>query len=429
MNRPVPTALPAWFLCIVLAPMGADAGPAVPPPASRALDERVYAHTQERESRGAYLVNGVLQCLVCHSERDWSQPGAPPRAGMEGAGVVMRDDGTRRLVAPNITPDEETGIGRFTDDMLARAIREGISHDGRLLHPQMWYGSFRNLSDEDLAAVIVHLRSRAPLHNPLPPTVLDEDEQRRYAGRPRPITQPVPTPSQATPFERGRYLVELADCMGCHTSWQSPRNPGMYAGGNPISRGQYTKFSTNITPHPTGLAVDAAGFVMLMRSGKAGLTHPLMPWIAFANLSDEDLHAMHTALAQLHPVAHFIGNVGEPTKCVVCGQAHPLGALNALPVHPHVEIDSAVLDAYAGVYRNAAEDWTVHITRDGDHLLLGDGDERLIRLHPLSTDRFVPDSELPPLRFQRAADGSVTSLVAEELTPLYFEREENTGTQ
>ena len=400
----------------------ARADPAIPQPAARALVDRSYTHTPEREARGGYLVNGVLQCFICHSERDWSQPGAPPRAGREGAGVVVRDDGTRRLVAPNLTPDDATGIGRFSDDMLARAIREGIGHDGRLLHPQMWYGSFRMLSDEDLAAVIVYLRSRPAVHNPLPATLLDDDERRRYAGRPRPLTAPVPDPPQATPVERGRYLVEVADCMGCHTSWYSARNPGMYAGGNPIERGEHTVFSSNITPHPSGLAVDADGFVTLIRTGKAGLTHPVMPWVAFATLTDSDLRAMHAALTTLHPVAHFIGNVGAAAQCAVCGQEHPLGALNVAPVYPVVQVDAALLDAYAGVYRNAAEDWTVHVSRDGDRLALGDGGSMSIRLHPLSPERFLPESELPPLRFERAADGSVSGLVAEAMTPLVFER-------
>jgi mono/diheme cytochrome c family protein len=413
-----------WSVLLALSLHWADAvaEPAIPAPAMRPLDDRRYDHTPEREARGGYLVNGALQCFICHSERDWSQPGAPPLAGREGAGVVMRDDGTGRLVASNLTPDEETGIGRFTDDMLARAIREGIGHDGRVLHPQMWYGSFRVLSDEDLAAVIVYLRSRPSVHNPLPPTLLDDDEKRRVAGRPRPITEPVPDPPQATPLERGRYLLAMADCVGCHTSWYA-RNPGMYAGGNPIKRGEHTVYSSNLTPHPSGLAVDADGFITLMRTGKAGLTHPVMPWTAFAQLTDDDLKAMHAALSTLHPVAHFIGNVGDPTQCVVCGQAHPLGALNTAAVFPEITVDVALLDACTGVYRNAAEDWTVHVVRDGDHLVLGDDGGMRIRLHALSPERFLPESDLPPLRFERAADGTVSSFVAEELTPLLFERQ------
>ena len=91
-------------------------------------------------SAGGISSEGLLQCFVCHSERDWKKPGAPPIPALKGAGYVWRRPG---LTAPNLTPDNETGIGTWTDDMLIRAIREGISHDGRVLHPQMWYRSFR----------------------------------------------------------------------------------------------------------------------------------------------------------------------------------------------------------------------------------------------------------------------------------------------
>ena len=96
--------------------------------------------TPERIARGKYLSEGLLQCFICHSERDWTKPGAPPIPALKGAGLVW--PGRPWLVAPNLTPDQETGIGRWTDDMLLRAIREGISHDGRPLHSQMWSYAF-----------------------------------------------------------------------------------------------------------------------------------------------------------------------------------------------------------------------------------------------------------------------------------------------
>ena len=65
--------------------------------------------------------------------QDWSKPGAPPVAGKEGSGHVWSDQDMPWLIAPNITPDKETGAGNWSDDTLARAIREGIGHDGRAL--------------------------------------------------------------------------------------------------------------------------------------------------------------------------------------------------------------------------------------------------------------------------------------------------------
>src|SRR5262249_28514590 len=74
-------------------------------PAARPVSPQPFASTPERVERGRYLANGILQCFVCHSERDWDTPGAPPRAGMLGAGQVISEKPGRRIVAPNITPD------------------------------------------------------------------------------------------------------------------------------------------------------------------------------------------------------------------------------------------------------------------------------------------------------------------------------------
>jgi len=91
--------------------------------------------------------------------------------------------------------------------MLARAIREGVSHDGRPLYPQMWYGSFAALADEDVAAVVVYLRSLPPVRNPLPRTRLPDDELARLADGLKPIVAPVHVPPQRTPVVRGAYLL------------------------------------------------------------------------------------------------------------------------------------------------------------------------------------------------------------------------------
>ena len=127
-----------------LAWAAAPAAPTQPePPKIRPLRDVTFESSEARVARGKYLAEGVLQCFVCHSDRDWGAPGAPPKAGMKGAGQVMRDEPGKRVVAPNITPDRETGAGDWTDDMFARAIREGVGHDDRLLHQQMWSESFR----------------------------------------------------------------------------------------------------------------------------------------------------------------------------------------------------------------------------------------------------------------------------------------------
>src|SRR5947207_8876358 len=97
-------------------------------PRARPLTARVFERTSQRRERGQYLAEGLLACFRCHSDRDWNTAGAPPAAGKKGAGHIARNNPD--LVVPNITPDVETGAGSWTDDMLARAIREGVGHDG-----------------------------------------------------------------------------------------------------------------------------------------------------------------------------------------------------------------------------------------------------------------------------------------------------------
>lgn len=261
-----------------------------PPAASRAAGPRgprplrdvTYERTPARVARGRYLTEGVLQCFLCHSDRDWSQPGAPPIAGRKGAGHVWED--RPWLVSPNLTPDRETGAGAWTDDMLARAIREGIGHDGRVLHPQMWYASFRSLSDEDLASVIVCLRTLEPVRNPLPRTTLPKNRPPLQA--PPPLEAEVRWSDSADPVTRGAYLVRVADCTGCHTAFEAPKTPGFFGGGNLISFGRAAPvFSANITPDASGIGYyDAALFREVLRTGRvrARTLSSAMPWIVSA---------------------------------------------------------------------------------------------------------------------------------------------------
>src|SRR5262249_23270020 len=135
--------------------------------------------------------------------------------------------------APNLTPDPETGIGSWSDDALARAIREGIGHDGRTLFPIMPYQRMRALTDEDLASIVVYLRSLAPIRNPLPPSGVPFPLTRLVNGLPEPIHGPV-SADLSTPEKRGAYLVTIAACGDCHSPIddRGAAIPGMdFAGG------------------------------------------------------------------------------------------------------------------------------------------------------------------------------------------------------
>ena len=80
-------------------------------------------------------MNGIGECFACHGPFNLNAPGWPPVRGKEGSGFDFSSWGTAGVVAPNLTLDRETGAGIWSDDMLARAIREGVAHDGHLLDP------------------------------------------------------------------------------------------------------------------------------------------------------------------------------------------------------------------------------------------------------------------------------------------------------
>src|ERR1700674_3873445 len=86
----------------------------------RALTSRKFEVTPERMRRGDYLVHAVTHCMGCHAKYD-DKANPPVLASKEGSGQVLFEEGGFRLVAPNITSDPETGIGKWSDDAIARA--------------------------------------------------------------------------------------------------------------------------------------------------------------------------------------------------------------------------------------------------------------------------------------------------------------------
>ena len=129
-------------------------------PRRRATTNRKFESSPERLARGRYLFKFVAGCEDCHSPRDMNKPGAPIAEGAEASGEEFLIDGVpAKLYAPNLTPDPETGVATWTDDELGRAIREGVTREGRAMFPIMPYEDFRYMSDEDLASVVVYIRS------------------------------------------------------------------------------------------------------------------------------------------------------------------------------------------------------------------------------------------------------------------------------
>lgn len=299
----------------------------------RALTDRKFEATPQRLARGKYLVDGVNGCFGCHTDTDWSKHGAPPVAGREGSGHVWSDQDMPWLVAPNITPDKETGAGNWSDDTLARAIREGIGHDGRTLFPIMPYPDYRSMSDEDLASIIVYIRSVPPIGNQLPATKMPFPLNFLMQNMPQPVTAPVAPPDQSKPETRGEYLVKMGACADCHTPQEKGQPmPGMdFAGGFLLHEPKGDVVSSNITPAASGIGYyNEATFIQAMRMGKVGARplHYSMPFYFFGKMTDNDLKSIFAYLKTLKPVKHQLDNYEPPTYCRLCKQKHGFGATN-----------------------------------------------------------------------------------------------------
>lgn len=305
-----------------------------PGPRVRSLTDRKFERTPERLARGRYLVNGIGECFACHGPLDASRPGWRPVRGKEGSGYAnYRSAGELWYVAANLTPDRQTGAGTWTDDMLARAIREGVGHDGRLLDPTvMPYEFYRAMSDEDLASIIVYLRSIPAVRNPLPEAKRSDHIVAPFAT---PITAPVPVPDVSTLAKRGAYLVQIGTCQWCHTLRDQRRQslPGLeFAGGDLIEPNPYGQAtSANITPDPSGINYyNEAFFLKVIHSGEVGARklNPIMPWWFFGHMSDEDLKAIFAYLREVKPVHHRVDNTEPIAYCRICKRMHHGGALN-----------------------------------------------------------------------------------------------------
>jgi mono/diheme cytochrome c family protein len=295
---------------------------------ARPLTNRQFERTPTRVERGRYLVEAA-RCFTCHSETD-SQTDLPLPGAM-GAGTVRQLLTTTTY--PNITPDWETGAGSWTDDMLARAIREGVGHDGRALVPIMPYANFRYISDDDLASIVVYLRSIPPLYHALPKMKLPILFKLTAAGFPQPLRNPVPPLDASDPAKLGEYLTDIGMCANCHDGEDKEGHSLPYAGGSMIpGPDEKAKVAAaNLTPDPSGISYyDEALFIRTMRTGQVGAREldATMPWRYFRNLNDDDLKHVFTYLRTLKPIKHRVDNTGPPTYCNVCGQRHGGGALN-----------------------------------------------------------------------------------------------------
>lgn len=204
--------------------------------------------TPARLARGEYLATAVFGCMYCHSERDWTLFGGPPKPGTLGKGGERFDERVGIpgvLISANITPYH---LGDWSDGEVYRAIVNGLHKDGYALFPIMPFDVYLHLETEDVYSIIAYLRTLEPI-------------EADYSGRRlSPILQVVantrPLPAdpwvidKTDPVSRGKYLALIAGCRFCHT----PANERMQAyedmrfgGGLSMQADGQTVYSANIS--------------------------------------------------------------------------------------------------------------------------------------------------------------------------------------
>jgi mono/diheme cytochrome c family protein len=197
----------------------------------------------------------------------------------------------------------------------------------------MPYAHFRALPDEDVASIVVYLRSLPPVRNALPPTELAFPVKYLIRAAPQPLDGPVAEPDMSTPVKRGAFLVNVAACADCHTPQDRGRPlPGMDFAGGRVLEGPFGRAaSANLTPDPSGIPYyDQAQFVQALRTGYVGARrlNQIMPWSSFRNMTDQDLESVYAYLKTLTPVAHRVDNTENATYCALDKSVHGLGDRN-----------------------------------------------------------------------------------------------------
>ena len=240
----------------------------------------------------AYIGN----CMGCHTEE-----GGKPYAG----GTPLKTPfGT--IHGTNITPDAETGIGRWSLAAFTRAMREGVDREGRHLWPAFPYDHFTKATDEDIAALYAFLMTREPVSKknvgntvPLPRATASLWKSK--------YLEPgayKPDPAKSAEWNRGAYLVEgLGHCGACHTPRDrlgGERKDALYSGAE--IDGWHAPALNSTSPSPVPWTIDALQAYLKhgIADRHAQSAGPMAEVVhELSRVNDADLRAMATYVVSL----------------------------------------------------------------------------------------------------------------------------------
>jgi mono/diheme cytochrome c family protein len=259
-------------------------------------------------ARGEYIVRSVSVCGQCHSSEQGNSDG-PLSGGSEFKNWRL---GTIR--AANLTPDPETGLGRWTDAEIVRAIRSGEDRKGKLLAPTMPYEWLHGMSDHDALAVARYLKSLPPVRNAVdsdPNLILHAAKLFFLRVEDEPIER---APPRGPTAAYGRYLANhVSICAECHTPH----------GGLQQKADLHKLFAGDATPwsgwpaNPTNITSDSTTgigrwteeeFLQTLRTGvnpQGDSLHSFMPR-ELGRMTDDDLRAIYRYLQTVPPIRNQV---------------------------------------------------------------------------------------------------------------------------
>ncbi|MBA2961376.1 MULTISPECIES: molybdopterin cofactor-binding domain-containing protein [Ramlibacter] len=328
-DAPWPRRRPAWSHALVLGAgvlgtVAALAGwrPAIAPVA--ASTSAVYTAATIERGR---LLAAAGDCVVCHTA-----PGGVPNAGGRALetpfGVVH---------STNLTPDARTGIGAWSFSAFQRAMREGVSRDGRHLYPAFPYTAFARMTDDDLVALYAYLMAQPAVEAATPANQLAFPYGVRpllagWKGLFHDATPFQPQPQRPAEWNRGAYLVNgVGHCGACHTARNAlgaERGGASYLGGAMVE-GWEAPALTGLSRSPVPWSADE--LYRYLRHGHtqhhgiaAGPMAPVVQQLAV--LPDDDVRAMATYLASFQaPVADEAGLARSVVAAAAARQPALLG--------------------------------------------------------------------------------------------------------
>jgi mono/diheme cytochrome c family protein len=265
---------------------------------------------------GRYLVNSILACGNCHTQK--SPAGAPINEKALGGGGTSFTTPGFNATSSNITPDRQTGIGSWTDAEIKRSLTGGIRpNHGRLANVPlagiMAISFFKALLPRDLDAVIAYLRTVKPVRYDTPlPLYKKPVHHDPYPEAERGFTEAM----MVDPVKRGAYLVTIGHCMECHSPFERGRSDysRLGKGGRKFAPSLVKGFpstwkgsiASNITSHRTA-GIGAWTDAEIKRAITKGISRdgrrlqPPMPFEYYGRITEADLDAMVAYLRTVPP--------------------------------------------------------------------------------------------------------------------------------